>query len=358
MRKLGADAGLLPVRLEGADVMVDDEAIGSLHGFRFQVDPLTRHSDRKLLLAAADKHLPGVLAERAGKLTQDIANDTAPIELTKGTIAWEGEPLARLVPGRTVLTPQLEPDAALRLVPAAKRKALTTALGQWLKTRLERLAPLHKLEAASSALAGGPELRALLIRLIDNGGTLGRTDSGVAGLGKEQRDRLRALGVRVGAVDLFVPAMLRPAPLALWRELAMLKGLTPQPVLPEMPPVVATSGPPSLGYRKLGKQSLRIDLAEKLLLQAHGIRTAKPQRSFVLDPSLARSMGLSIDSHVQLLRLAGFQPSAPRQLSEGVFGPPRPTTWRWRPPRRQPESRSAASPRRHGAFAALAELVG
>lgn len=358
MRKLGADAGLLPVRLAGNDVMVDDEAIGSLHGFRFQVDPLARHSDRKLLLAAAEKHLPGVLGNRARTLAEEIAGDTAPIALFEGTIAWDGEPLARLAPGRTVLSPQLAPDPALALIPAAERKVLVGALTGWIERRIALLAPLHKLESVSAALAGGPELRALLIRLVDAGGMLGRTASGVAELGDEQRGRLRALGVRVGALDIFVPAMLRPAPLALWHELAVLKGLVPPPVLAEMPPVVRASGPPPLGYRQLGNQCLRIDLAEKLILEAHGVRTARAQRSFVLAPALARSMGLTLDSHVQLLRLAGFQPSVPKPLGEGVFGPPRPTTWRWRPPRRQSEPRGAPPPQRHGAFAGLAELVG
>ncbi len=358
MRKLGADAGLLPVRLAGNDVMVDDEVIGSLLGFRFQVDPDARHSDRKLLLAAADKHLPAVLGARASALAEEITGGTAAMELVGGAIVWEGHPLARLTAGRTVLSPQLTEDPALALVPAAQRKLLIAALAGWLEGRTALLAPLRKLEAASAALAGGPELRALLIRLVEAGGTLERTASGVAELAKEQRDRLRALGVRVGALDIFVPAMLRPAPLALWRELALLGGLTPPPALAEMPPVVALNGRPPLGYRHLGKQALRIDLAEKLLLEAHGVRTARAQRNFVLAPGLARSMGLTLDSHIRLLRLAGFQPSAPKPLREGASGPLQPMTWRWRPPRRPNEPRTARAPQSHGAFAALAELVG
>ncbi|MDB5724616.1 MAG: helicase [Novosphingobium sp.] len=358
MRKVGTDAGLLPVHLAGDDVMVDDEAIGSLHGFRFEVDPLARHSDRKLLLAAAEKHLPRVLAKRARSLTEEIAGETAPIALIDGTLAWNGEPLARLAPGRAVLAPQLTPEPALALIPATERKELVAALAGWLEGRLALLAPLRKLESASAALAGGPELRALLIRLIDAGGVLGRTTSGLGELTTEQRNRLRALGVRVGALDIFVPAMLRSDPLALWRKLAVLGGRSPTPVLAQMPPVVRTNGTAPLGYRQLGTQAVRIDLAEKLVLEAHGVRTARAQRSFVLSPALARSMGLTLDSHTLLLRLAGFQPSYAKPLGNGAFGPPQPTTWRWRPPRRQAERPGAPSRPAHGAFAALAELVG
>lgn len=354
MRKLGADAGLLPVRLESDEVLVDDEPIGTLRGFRFEVDPLTRHSDRKLLLAAAQKHLPGVLAKRA----QALAANLGALTLENGAVLWNGQTLARLTRGRAVLTPGLALDPALEAVPAAERKALAAALASWLETKLAPLVPLRKLDAASSALAGGPELRALLIRLVDAGGLLDRTASGVGDLAREQRDRLRSLGVRVGALDLFVPAMLRPAPLALWRDLATLAGLQPSQALAAMPPVVPASHPAALGYRKLGRQAVRIDMAEKLLLEAHGARTAKSGRAVVLDPSLARSMGLAPESHAQLLRLAGFQPSVPRPLAEGAYGPARPTTWRWRPLRRRPETAASAAPQRHGAFAVLAELVG
>lgn len=354
MRKLGADAGLLPVRLEGDEVLVDDEPIGTLRGFRFEVDPLTRHSDRKLLLAAAEKHLPGVLAKRALALAADLGGLT----LENGAVVWNGQALARLTKGRTVLTPGLALDPALEAVPAAERKALAAALASWLEAKLAPLAPLRKLDAASSALTGGPELRALLIRLVDAGGLLDRTASGVGDLAREQRDRLRSLGVRVGALDLFVPAMLRPAPLALWCDLATLAGLLPAQALAAMPPVVPTSRPAPLGYRKLGRQAVRIDMAEKLLLEAHGARTARGSRSIVFDPSLARSMGLTLESHAQLLRLAGFQPSVPRPLPEGAFGPAQPTTWRWRPLRRRPETAPAAALQRQSAFAVLAELVG
>jgi ATP-dependent RNA helicase SUPV3L1/SUV3 len=354
MRKLGADAGLLPVRLEGDEVLVDGEPLGHLRGFRFEVDPQTRHSDRKLLLAAADKHLPAVLAQRA----QSLAADPAGLALEDGGVLWNGQVVARLTRGRGVLTPSLVLDPALEAIPAAERKALAAALSAWLERVLAPLNPLRKLDAASSALAGGPELRALLIRLVDAGGMLDRASSGVSELAREQRDRLRALGVRIGALDLFVPAMLRPAPLALWRELTILAGLSPPPSLTAMPPVVPLAHQAPAGYRKLGKQAVRIDLAEKLLLEAHAARTARGARSVVLDQALARSMGLTAESHTQLLRLAGFQPSVPRPLAEGAFGPTRPTTWRWRPLRRQAQAPAAASPRRQGAFAALAELVG
>ncbi|HET9628901.1 MAG TPA: hypothetical protein VFP14_05395, partial [Novosphingobium sp.] len=57
---------------------------------------------------------------------------------------------------------------------------------------------------------------------------------------------------------------------------------------------------------------------------------------------LARSMGFAVESHVQLLRVAGFLAYAPQALAAGAFGPPAPTNWRWRPPR--PRQAAAAEP--------------
>ncbi len=166
---------------------------------------------------------------------------------------------------------------------------------------------------------------------------------------------LTRLGVKVGALDLFVPAMLRPGPLTLWHELA---GLDSRKVAQAMPPVLAAqTGSPPPGYRSLGRQWLRLDMAEKLLREAHGHRVAAGRRALVLDPARPISMGLATASYSQLLRLAGFQPIIPRPLPEGGFGPPHPLSWRWRPPRRRQDVPAPAAPPPDNAFSVLAELV-
>jgi ATP-dependent RNA helicase SUPV3L1/SUV3 len=355
MKKLGPDAALLPVRLDGVDVLVDGEHIGRLKGFRFVVDPAARHADHKLLLAAAERHVPGLLAQRAHDLGQAFASGTVTLALQDGAIAWDGQILARLARGRTLLAPQIVPDPTLDALPGPARKGLIAALGDWLVKATEPLAPLRKLEAATTAHEAGPELRALLIRLVEAGGLMERAESGLDQLGKDQRTMLARLGLRVGALDLFVPGMLRPAALAIWRELAGSKRPAPDPAMPPTLPAIGRALQP--GYRALGQQWLRLDMAEKLLRDAHAARIAAGRRPFALDPAKAVSMGLTTASYARLLRLAGFQPLMPRPLREGAHGPLLPLTWRWRPPRRQAELESDPSSRPEGAFAVLAELV-
>lgn len=358
MKKIGPDAGLLPVTLDDDDVFVDGEHIGTLSAFRFRVDPQTRHDDHKLLLAAAERHLPALLGVRADALSQAITDRTAELELTSGHIRFAGIVVARVAKGRKLLEPKLIPDTTLEQVPAAAREKLCSALRDWLERHFAPLDPLRRLDLASREPESGPELRALLIRLVDHGGMLVRTGSGIENLDKPQRDRLRKLGIRVGSLDLFVPAMLRPAALSAWQMLADGESKAPAPPASFAPVAELTRGVPPLGYRRIGKQALRIDMAEKLLREAHGVRTVFGSNSFSLDSARAISMGLTEDSYLHLLRLGGFQPRQPRALRDGAHGPPAPVNWRWRAPRRQPpQHRPQPATPVHGAFAALAELV-
>src|SRR3546814_12363080 len=49
LRDMGQSAANLPVEMEpDGTVCVDGETIGRLDGFRFSVDPATRHQDRKM----------------------------------------------------------------------------------------------------------------------------------------------------------------------------------------------------------------------------------------------------------------------------------------------------------------------
>ncbi len=360
MKKLGPDAGLLPVTVEEDRVLVDGEAIGVLSGFRFRVDPAARLADHKLLLAAAERHLPVLLARRAERLTAALAaGERVELTLSGASLEWEGERIARLAPGKSILNPVLALEPALTTLPQVARRDLESALLGWLEGTMAPLAPLRKLEQASRAADGGPELRALLIRLIEAGGTLGKAGSGIDLLKPAQRHLLRRLGVQVGALDLFMPAMLKPAALTAWRNLQAVKGAQLTAPHPTMPPVLAVIGrtAPPPGYRSLGQQALRLDMAEKLLHAAHGLRSAAAGKPVVLNPALAVSMGLGTAAYAQLLRAAGFQPIMPRPLPKGAAGPIAPPRWRWRPgrPDHRPPARAARPA--SGAFAALADLV-
>ena len=190
--------------------------------------------------------------------------------------------------------------------------------------------------------------------LSDRGGVAPREQAGLAVIPKEKRPLLRRLGVTIGALDVFVPALLKPAA----RELLSATGMDPRPINAGMEAVIDAGKQAPAGYRRAGKQAIRVDMAEKLFRAAHEAR-ARGGRSFAFDPALATSMGLREENFVALMRDAGFRRSAGRALPAGAFGPPAPSQWGWRPPRKDGGPRRAGRPElsSNNVFAALADLV-
>jgi ATP-dependent RNA helicase SUPV3L1/SUV3 len=351
MKSLGQDAAMLPVALGENDVVtVEDEPIGHLEGFRFVVDPLANHSDRRMLLAAAEKALPGLLGKRA----RALAGDLAALDLVDGEVRWQGKPLAHLEIGPSLTRPRVIPSRDLIGVPEADRQALLGAIESWLAAQLSPLAPLAALEAAARDPAAGSEARALLLNLVAGHGTIPRGQAGIEHLRRELRPFLRRLGVTFGALDVFAPALLKPAA----RRALHAAGIDRRPLSAQMPSVLAAQGTLPAGYRAAGDQAVRIDIAEKLLRAAHEARAkAGRARHFALDPALAVSTGLAPDSWVRLLGGAGFRIQRARALPAGAYGPPIPDKWTWRPARREGLSPAQPQAREGSAFAALADLV-
>ncbi len=343
MRGMGKDAGLLRVKLEDdGRVMVEDHAIGHLEGFRFVVDQTAGQEDRKLMLAAAEKHMPALLAQKAQKL---ITSELGDVAIANGGL-WRGDQqVATLERGKSASRPRLVMAKELGNLDPAHRAQLSEALDVWLEGALAPLTPLRAIEDATSDPEAGSEVRALLLTLAERGGSVPREEAGLANLPKERRPLLRKLGVSIGALDVFVPALLRPAARKLLHEL----GLDRRPVSETMAPVIAADRQLPAGYRRAGEQAVRLDMAEKLFRAAHEqrlkIADTKDTRGFAIDTALATSMGLSPESFRGLMKDAGFRQGEPVAMAEGAYGPPRPVPWTWRPPRK--DFRPARQPQ-HG----------
>lgn len=340
MRDLGAHGSdMLPVTIdEDGQVAVDGEPIGHLVGFRFKVDPTARHADKKRLLAAAERRLGGVLAEKARALAADedsaFALDTMPGR--PAAIFWRGDVVARLEKGRGPLAPRLRLHKALELLAPADAERVTARLETWWADALGRqLGPLLRIAAAArDADTPGP-LRALYAPLADSLGLAPREPMGqvVAALDRPMRHAAGRAGIRIGALDLHVAALLKPEPMR-WR-LALARvhaGLD----MPELPPqgavTLAAPADPDMrhawrgaGYRPLGAQMVRVDMAERVARALHDRRAQckAANENFVPDAALATSLGLSADSFTRLLAELGFRRSGPK--AEGGWA------WRGRP---------------------------
>jgi len=275
MKSLGADANALPVTLEPDQrLTVEGEVIGRLDGFRFVVDPAAGVADRKMLLAAGEKALPGLLTQRAQWL---LTEGLAELEIENGAISWQGRALAEITMPDNFASPRLALAREIALLPEGPRASLEKGLGEWLEKQLEPLEPLRKLAAAARDPEAGSEARALIITLIEARGVVSREKAGLEHLPKEMRPFLRKLGVTFGALDIFAAPLLKPAPRRLLRAL----GLDKRPLEEAMRPVIAASDRLPAGYRPAGEQLIRVDLAEKILRSAFETRaraTQKPAR--------------------------------------------------------------------------------
>ena len=318
MRKGGKDDSLLPVQVDAENqVFVDGEHIGELDGFAFRVDPSARVGERKLLLAAAERHLAAYLKEKARAVVMAENEEFSLGRDGEGRPAlyWQGAVLGHLARGRSLLQPLFKPARAVAGIEGDDLRAITERAEAWIQTQLAKhmggLVALNQL-AADAATDG--VVRALAARLADAGGIAGRqflADT-LTALPKEARGIARKAGIVFGALDVYHHAILKPAA-ARWRA-ALFSAQTEKP-MPELPPESAVhlkewnfasaADCRNAGYRKIGNEYVRIDLAERVIKKAHEARGEALE--FGMDMAFATSLGLSEEGLQSLMRDAGFR---------------------------------------------------
>jgi ATP-dependent RNA helicase SUPV3L1/SUV3 len=341
----GADALPVTVAADG-EVSVGPEPIGHLTGFEFRVDPSARLADKRLLLAAAERRLGDELDRRAGALVEAPDEVFAlAVEQAGGlSVSWQGHVLARLAPGKSLLEPAIRTAHSLDRLSATSRAALRARLEHWLEAQIDKnLRALTRLAEVASNPSSTPGVRALAAMLTDAGGALPRKAmlSAIAHLEQADRQSLHKLRVRLGPLDVFLPALLKPAA-QFWR--AALLSVRQGQAMPALPApgaaiVMAEADPrgATLAYRRFGRMWLRIDLADRLASHARKVRSAGGDDP--VDSALANSLGLDEDSVARLMAEVGFTRAG--------------DAWRWRGRRgQQSEYRKPSS----HAFADLARL--
>jgi ATP-dependent RNA helicase SUPV3L1/SUV3 len=318
----GADVLPMTVTADG-EVSIGPEPIGHLTGFDFRVDPAARHADKRLLLAAAERRLGEELERRASALTEAPDSEFSLLVEDSGSvaIAWRGNVLARLAPGRSLLEPAVRTARSLDRLSANSRAELRARLERWVDAQVEsNLRRLKTLANISTDAATSASVRALGAMLTDAGGAVPRRAvvSAIGALELKDRQLLYRLKVRLGPLDVFLPPLLKPAA-QLWRA-ALLAVRSGEP-MPELPPAGAATlsadADPhgaALAYRRAGRSWIRIDLADRLASHAHKVRSAGGKNP--VDTELATSVGLGEDALARLMSDIGFAKAG--------------DAWRWR----------------------------
>jgi ATP-dependent RNA helicase SUPV3L1/SUV3 len=352
MRDVGKGASEFPVLVdEQGEVSVGTFPIGKLTGFHFEVDPTARHADRKMLLATAERRLSGEYEKRAAALVADTDDNfslrTDPAAAV--AILWRGHEVARLGPGKNLLSPRVLLDRRLERVSHAGKEAVIDRLKLWVRHQVERfLGHLRVAGMAAQEVGAAPAVRSVLAMLVDEGGIVARDTVAkpLAELDRDQRRAMARLKVRIGALDLFMPDVLKPEARR-WRT--ALRAAASGEAMPALPPESSVVLPTPadgkrerlarLGFRAIGPQMLRVDMVERFARHAHEARAGK-HPAFV-DEALVTSLGLQPPALARLMKDLGFRP--------GAGGRP----WIWQG-RSRPRPERPADP--SNAFAALAGL--
>ena len=354
LRQIGA-GGELPVVVSAeGEVSVEEQPIGRLDGFTFTVAADARASDKRLLLAAAERRLAGELARRAEALVR--AEDAAFALMAEPglapAISWEGVHVAALAAGTNVAAPKVKLDKALERLEPPLRIKVKARLEAWLAQAVARHVPgLARLAATARDPAVPPTLRVVAAALADGAGVVerARVAEAVEALEPPARRLLRQAGITIGTLDLFDARALRPQATR-WRlALAAARAgaaMTPPP--PEGATVLVGDHPGAsraAGFRRLGMQAVRIDLVERIARAAFDARQGR--RPFAPDPALATSIGLQAGTVARLMAALGFKGAAPEN------GAPR---WVWRG-RSVPRGVAPEPVKPSGTWAALADLT-
>ena len=127
--------------------------------------------------------------------------------------------MARLGPGKNLLSPRVLLDRRIDRVSENRPRGGDPAAQGLAARRAEAaLGPLRAAGHAAQDPAAPAAVALVLAMLVDEGGIVAREAVArpLAALDREQRRAVTRLGVRIGALDLFMPAVLKPEAMR-WR---------------------------------------------------------------------------------------------------------------------------------------------
>ncbi|MDC3058847.1 helicase-related protein [Candidatus Pelagibacter sp.] len=198
--------------LENNDVMIDKQFIGKINGLKLELDLKkgALETDIKSLKKAARKTIGPELEKRI-----QIIIDTGLINLEENfKIYWNKAIIAKLIPGKDYLNPNIELFVD-DMLEQNQRDKLIKFLRKWLKikinTILKSLFDLKDLKDQNSSI------KALAYQLYENNGVIKREQVSeyLKKLGQNERKILRDLGVKFGRYHVFLFKLIKPEAVSL-----------------------------------------------------------------------------------------------------------------------------------------------
>ncbi|HEU4410953.1 MAG TPA: helicase-related protein [Polyangiaceae bacterium] len=266
--------------LDDGRVLVEGTFVGRVEGFRFAAEG-GGGAEGRVQRAAALKALRGPIGARVEAL---CADDDGAFALGAGReLSWRGAAVGRLTRAASALRPGVEALESPLLEPA-QAKRVAERLAAWARAAIGlELGPLVDLARAELR---GPA-RGLAYQLVQGLGAVRRAevDALLAALAPDDRQALEGLGVRAGALALYVEGAFAPAAVA-WRSALWALHFD----RPELAPSLSPPGAPSLplprgappafalaaGYWPLGGRAYRLDALEAVAAEAAALARRGP----------------------------------------------------------------------------------
>jgi ATP-dependent RNA helicase SUPV3L1/SUV3 len=344
LRALSTSGGGLETISNNGLVLIDGEAIGHLEGFKFVPDTNldATHGDTKLVKTAAQRTLRSGISTRAKQLRSD--QESAFSLDPAANILWQGYPVAKLRPGRSVTTPQLALSHS-ELLDGAAKASVTEHLEFWLAAQLSRaFSPLKALQ--TEGLTGAA--RGLAFQVAEGLGSVSRVNVAdqVAVLTPLERKALRSRGISFAAQTIFLPRMTRPGRAALacqmWALYHRLDPLPPSP-MPGLVSVEVADGVPAgfyaaAGYRVIGDRAVRVDMLERLDMAVRSL--SKKTRIVEATPKLRAIVGCQPEPFEAVMKTIGYARADPLKETEFLRIPR--ATLRRRPHNQSPRPQNSA----------------
>ena len=309
------------------DILVAGEYMGRLNGLRIERDPRLKGAPAGTARSAVEKTAGEALRARALAIAS-AENDAFSLSDT-GDIIMQSAAIARMhfSDGETKTTPlaYLTPTARLladEMLNGDMRQRAEARVTQWLRAKVgNTLKPLLDLHKATDldGLARG-----VAFQLLENKGNLARADIAdiLVRLDQPLRRSLRQYGVRFGAYNVFMPALLKPAPAAILALAAILEeGREAATDIHRLPAPGLTSVPrenlPARQYRAAGfypthARAIRLDMLERLddlirPLLTDAENTAKTGKTFHMNADMMSIMGCGAQDLVEILSALGYR---------------------------------------------------
>ena len=375
-RRLKESANLMAaVRLDGT-VLVEGEEVGTLTGFSFvpSLNAGVGDSDeRTMILSAARKGLPDEIERRVSAL---VISATPAFSLdNKGVVSWRGAEIARLRGSEILYQPTVQLIDS-DLLSDDQKARIASRLVQFVTEHVQEVLPkLSALHAPESLLAPEnaaaqnmanteqpasaeqPETedakparepaelsgaaKGILFQLYEGLGTVSRQQLAdqMKALAETDKPLLARLGIRMGVENLFMPDMLKPAPIKLKLLLFSLfhnewpaSGLPPEGrVSFDNPDDASTAYWRVAGFQPIGSKIMRVDMIERVSAL---VRAAARAGSFAVSDDMMSLAGVGRDEMGRMIADLGFI-SAGEQASED---PEKPAIQLFQRPKRQRSS--------------------